>query len=104
MEVSVEEFVATSAADPNRKVYPKLWRVRVDKLHAGFIARLGDGIPPNAKLLLHLRFPDDERAEIEKQISEHFGRSVGSVQPSEMPEMEPEVDDVILDFEEEEDE
>ena len=98
MKVDVEEFIATSAAVANRTVRPKLWRVRVDGMHAGFIPRQGDSVPKNCKLLLHLRFSDAELADIEKQISEHFGESLGAVQPSQVVETENEEPDLLEDF------
>ena len=99
MKVDIEEFIATSAADSRREVRPKLWRVRVDGIHAGFIPRHGDSVPKNCKLLLHLRFSDAERSEIEKQISERFGEELGSVQPAELQDTENEEPDLLEDFE-----
>lgn len=98
MNVSIEEFVATSSTVANREVRPKLWRVRVNGMHAGFIPRHGDNVPENCKLLLHLRFNDAEREEIEKQISEHFGKTLQSVQPSEVVETQDEEPDLLEDF------
>ena len=98
MKVDIEEFVATSAADSRREVRPNLWRVRVDGMHAGFIPRPVDSVPKNCKLLLHLRFSNAERAEIEKQVSEHFGEALGSVQPAELQDAENEEPDLLEDF------
>lgn len=98
MKVDIEEFVATSAADSRREVRPNLWRVRVDGVHAGFIPRHGDSVQKNCKLLLHLRFTDEQRAEIETHVSWHFGEALGSVQPAELQDTENEEPDLLEDF------
>lgn len=88
MDVKVETFIATSAKDPRREVRPKLWRVRVDNRHAGFMPW-----KPGSKLLMHLRFAPEEMKFIEKEVARQVAlltddkeRVVESVSPSEIPE------------------
>lgn len=101
MNITIEEVEMLDAATQSRVVRPNLWRIRTDGRHAGFIERKGDGVPEDAVLLMHLTFPPEQLAEIEKAVSERFDREVGAVQPSGMPESkdsEPE-DDILDDLE-----
>ena len=84
-------MVARAKANKKRAVYPKLWRVRVDGLHAGFMPWR-----PGSKLLMHLRHfsPEEMRfieSEVERQVAELTGNppfKVDSVVPREPPVIE----------------
>ena len=106
LEVAVETFVATAAADPSREVRPKLWRVRVNGMHAGFV-----GWKPGSKLLMHLRFSPEEMRHIESEVAKQLLKlndwtppedsdfSVESVVPAEVPEEKVKPSDDGIDIE-----
>lgn len=88
MDVKVEQFVSRAIRDPSVVVYPRLWRVWVDGAHAGVMGKQ-DG----AKLLMHLRYPPEMQAEIEKEVAKQVAvlsgkvvEKVGSVVPAERVE------------------
>ena len=66
MDVKVERMFCNSLAD-NKKVEPQQYRVRVDRLVAGYI-----GWHEGAKLMLIKSFGPIEREEIEKKVAEQM--------------------------------
>jgi len=89
MKIKVEQFVSHAIRDPKIIVYPRLWRIWVDGNHAGVMGKQ-DG----AKLLMHLRYPPEMQATIEKEVAKQVAvlagkaevKVGGSVVPAEFKE------------------
>jgi hypothetical protein len=83
VDVKVETFTAKGLAT-GKDVTPRIYRVRVDGMVAGFI-----GWQPDAKLTFHRRYSPIECAEIEKKVAESLAESQGDAAVEQVESVTP---------------